>query len=102
MALFTRTDFKCFLGLLPSLGALVWIPLLAGLPGYMTTSARTPYCRAHPPGPEGCPLDYARLAGDLLLVWAVFVAKFLFPILLAGAVMVVAVRWTGRRRAQAG
>ncbi len=102
MILFTRTDFKCFVGLFFSLGALVWIPLLAGLPGHLTTSARTPYCRAHLPGPEGCPLDYATLAGDLLLAWAVFMAKFLLPILLAGAVLVVAVRWIGRQRAQTG
>ena len=102
MYLFTRTDLKCFVGLLFSLGSLLWIPLLAGLPGYLTTSARTPYCRAHLPGPEGCPLDYAVLAGDLLLAWAVFMVEFLLPVLLAGAVVVVVVRWIGRQRTQAG
>lgn len=102
MILFRRTDLKCSVGLLLSLGALVWIPLLAGLPGYLTTSARTPYCRTHLPGPEGCPLDYAALAGDLLLVWVVFMVKFLLPILLAGAAVVIAVRWIGRHRAHAG
>jgi hypothetical protein len=91
--LFTRTGLKCFFGLYFALGALMFIPLLAGLPGYLTTSARTPYCRAHPPGPEGCPLDYAMLAADLLLGWGVFMVKFLLPLLFAGAVLVVVVRW---------
>ena len=69
---------------------MVVMPL--GLPGYLTTSAQTQSCRAHPPSSEGCPLDYAMLAGDLLLLWALFMIKFLLPIMLAGAVLVVAAR----------
>ena len=92
MALLSRTDLKCFLGLFGALGALFAVVMLLGLPGYLTTSARTPYCRAHPPSAEGCPLDYAMLAGDFLLIWALFMVKFLLPILLAGAVLLVAAR----------
>lgn len=93
MALFTRTDARCFVALFFALGSLFFIPLLAGLPGYMTTSARTPFCRAHLPGPELCPLDYVMLAGHVLQAWAVFMLKFMLPIMLAGAVCLVTVRW---------
>lgn len=102
MSLFTRTDFKCFVALFFSLGALFFIPLLFSLPGHLTTSARTPFCREHLPGPEFCPLDYGMLAGRVLLVWVAVMVKFLLPTLLAGAIGVIAVRWLCRRPSQVG
>jgi hypothetical protein len=93
MALLSRDDLKYFLILFCIVGAGMFVCLLYGLQGYMTTSARIPYCRAHLPGPELCPLDYVMLSGDFLLIWATFMAIWVLPILLTVAFLVAAIRW---------
>lgn len=102
MSLLTGRDFKYILIFFCVVGAGMFVTLLNGFLGYMTTSGRQPYCKAESVDAGLCPLNFFLAAGDFLLVWMGAMAISVLPILVAVALLVAMIRWQFGRPLQPG